>query len=470
MALVLKNRVKTTSVTAGIGTISLGSAVTGYQSFASIGDGNQTYYLIKGTLDWEVGKGTYTTSGNTLSRDIVFSSSNGGALVNFSTETKNVLCAYPSAAMPLGMATCDNSKISSDLSAWSAFQAALNNSIAGGVTFDNAGTNGIVSTYSLVYTTTNAYYGGVLAPNGDVHFVPNDANRGQKISAAGVVSTYSLVYTNGSFAGGTLSRNGIIDFIPVNSGTFPTGQIRGQRINSSGVVSTYSLAYTGTAGSYYWGGILAPNGEVHFAPYLSPVGQKISAAGVVSTYSLIYTQNISKYSGGVLAPNGDIHFVPYSARVGQKISATGVVSTYSLVTTTSVGYIGGVLSLNGDIHFIPSSAQVGQKIAIDGTVSTYSLVYTTSSAYRGGVLAPNGDIHFVPSNAPVGQKISTAGVVSTYSLAYTLSSGAYAGGVLMPNGDIHFVPHRAAVGQKISTNVGAPLGIGLCLSSFLNKL
>jgi hypothetical protein len=55
---------------------------------------------------------------------------------------------------------------------------------------------GVVSTYSLVYTTSGAYAGGVLAPNGDIHFVPNTAIVGQKISAlTGVVSTYSLVYT-----------------------------------------------------------------------------------------------------------------------------------------------------------------------------------------------------------------------------------------------------------------------------------
>jgi hypothetical protein len=27
-----------------------------------------------------------------------------------------------------------------------------------------------------------AYFGGVLAPNGDIHFIPASANRGQQIS------------------------------------------------------------------------------------------------------------------------------------------------------------------------------------------------------------------------------------------------------------------------------------------------
>ena len=101
-------------------------------------------------------------------------------------------------------------------------------------------------------------------------------------------------------------------------------------------------------------------------------------------------------------------------------------------------------------------------------VSTYSLAYTTTGAYYGGVLAPNGDIHFVNANATVGQKVSSVGVVSTYSLIRTVGA-AYYGGVLAPNGDIHFVSVGAGVGQKISTNPGAPLGVGMCLSPFLNK-
>ena len=75
-----------------------------------------------------------------------------------------------------------------------------------------------MSTYSLVYTTSSAYAGGVLAPNGDIYFVSYQANRGQKVSAAGVVSTYSLVYTTiNAHNGGVLSPNGDIYFVP-NSG------------------------------------------------------------------------------------------------------------------------------------------------------------------------------------------------------------------------------------------------------------
>lgn len=98
MALVVADRVKETTTTAGTGTVTLLGASTGYQSFAAVGNGNTTYYTIAATTgtEWEVGIGTYTSSGTTLSRDTVLSSSNSGALVSFSAGTKDVFVTYPS--------------------------------------------------------------------------------------------------------------------------------------------------------------------------------------------------------------------------------------------------------------------------------------------------------------------------------------------------------------------------------------
>lgn len=95
MPLVVKDRVKESTTTTGTGTITLGGAQTGYQSFSVIGNGNTTYYTIIGGTQWEVGIGTYTSSGTTLSRDTVLSSSTGGSKVDFSAGTKDVFVTYP---------------------------------------------------------------------------------------------------------------------------------------------------------------------------------------------------------------------------------------------------------------------------------------------------------------------------------------------------------------------------------------
>ena len=93
MSLILLDRVKQTTTTIGTGTITLNGLAVGFQPFSSLGDGATTYYTIQGDADWEVGIGIY--SSNTLTRDTVLSSSNGGALVNFAKGTKNVFVTLP---------------------------------------------------------------------------------------------------------------------------------------------------------------------------------------------------------------------------------------------------------------------------------------------------------------------------------------------------------------------------------------
>jgi hypothetical protein len=104
MAFVLADRVRETTTTTGTGSVTLAGAVTGFQTFAAIGNANITYYTIagQGTSEWEVGIGTYTSSGTTLSRDTVLASSNSGSLVNFSAGTKDVFCDYPAGRAVIG--------------------------------------------------------------------------------------------------------------------------------------------------------------------------------------------------------------------------------------------------------------------------------------------------------------------------------------------------------------------------------
>lgn len=104
MALVLADRVRETTTTTGTGTVTLAGAVTGFQSFSVVGNGNTTYYTIagQGTAEWEVGIGTYTSAGTTLARTTVLASSNSGSLVTFSAGTKDVFVTYPAGRSIIG--------------------------------------------------------------------------------------------------------------------------------------------------------------------------------------------------------------------------------------------------------------------------------------------------------------------------------------------------------------------------------
>ena len=86
MALEIADRVKETTTTTSTGTYALAGAVDGFQSFAAVGDGNTTYYACTDGTDYEVGIGSYTASGTTLTRVTILESSNSDAAVSWLQE------------------------------------------------------------------------------------------------------------------------------------------------------------------------------------------------------------------------------------------------------------------------------------------------------------------------------------------------------------------------------------------------
>ena len=96
MALVIKDRVKETTTTTGTGTFNLAGAVSGFEGFIQVGDGNTTYYVCTDNTDFEIGIGTFTdASPDTLSRDTILQSSNSDNKVNWSAGTRTIFCTYP---------------------------------------------------------------------------------------------------------------------------------------------------------------------------------------------------------------------------------------------------------------------------------------------------------------------------------------------------------------------------------------
>ena len=95
MAFVLQNRTQETTTTTGTGTITLAGAVAGFQSFATVGNGNTTYYCITSGSAWEVGLGTYSSAGPTLARTTIYSNSLGTTAAISLTGTSNVFVTLP---------------------------------------------------------------------------------------------------------------------------------------------------------------------------------------------------------------------------------------------------------------------------------------------------------------------------------------------------------------------------------------
>ena len=119
MALVISDRIKESSTTTGTGTLTLGGALTGFETFtANLSNGDTTYYCCTDNTDFEVGLGTFTTSGTTLARTTILASSNSNNAVNWSSGTRTVFCTLP-AAKTVFLDASGNTSVSGSVTAGS---------------------------------------------------------------------------------------------------------------------------------------------------------------------------------------------------------------------------------------------------------------------------------------------------------------------------------------------------------------
>jgi hypothetical protein len=141
----LANRAKMTTATTGTGTITLGSAADGYQTFAAAGisNGDTVRYTIEDGNNWEIGTGTYTASGTTLTRSVT-ESSNSGSAINLSGD----------AVVFLTLAAQDLSPT-----------VTLTGAVTGSGTLTDLGDVSISTTATHTITAGSGLTGGVQPPN-----------------------------------------------------------------------------------------------------------------------------------------------------------------------------------------------------------------------------------------------------------------------------------------------------------------
>ena len=208
MALVIANRVQETTTTTGTGTVTLAGAVAGFQSFAIVGDANTTYYTITSGNNWEVGIGTYASSGTTLARTTILSSSIGGGAITLA-GTSTVFSSYPAekaisdgyGLLPVpnggtGAATLTGVVKGNGASAFTAGTVALGSEVSGTLPVANGGTGATTLSGVIKGNGTSAMTAGTVSLTSEVTGTLPLANGGTGITAVG--TTGNVLTSTGS--------------------------------------------------------------------------------------------------------------------------------------------------------------------------------------------------------------------------------------------------------------------------------
>ena len=344
MALVLADRVRDTTTTTGTGTVTLsGTAPTGYQTFgAAIGNTNTTYYTINAGSQWEVGLGTYSSTGPTLARTTVLASSNGGSLVDFSTGTKDVFVTYPA-----------EEAVYQDGSAIKAGTAIL------GVTNGGTGTNTTFTAGSVVFAGASGVYTqdnanlfwdnsndrlgiGTSSPVGKIDYISGSARVYMSDQgSAGFITAVNT--TNTAYA--PLALNGSVLILK-------TGDAERARIDASGNVGIgtsspgVKLDVAGdirsTSGNYY-----AANGGVYGWGSLATYVGGSSATNIIT-----FQTNSSERMR--IDSSGNVGIGTTAPQSKMEIRATSGGSTFNALTLSN--YVGASVNTGVALYFDPNGA------------------------------------------------------------------------------------------------------------------
>lgn len=403
MALILKDRVKETSTTTGTGTLTLGGAVTGYQSFGSaIGNGNTTYYAIylDGGSEWEVGLGT--VGSGTLARTTVYASSNGGSLVDFSAGQKSVWGDYPATKAVYADAS---NKLRVDGNAYVDFEDASGTTVAAGRMWYNNSTG-----------SWNLGMGGgnITQQVGEELFLYG------KASSAITDSPLQIIYQTG-----TVGASGVVTFAPTVSGITDGNLIVGiatesLALNAFGRVTTFGVVHGVTTDGSAYGETWADGDVIWYNPTTgNPTKTKPSAPNIKVQVGTVINAGsggsgsfqVEINHGSVLGgTDSNVQLTsPSAAQILTYDSANAYWKNTSLASGTGISTStasNGTLTVTNTAPDQTVAISSGTGISVSGTYPNFTVTNTAPSS--------GGTVTSVSGTAPIA---SSGGNTPTISIS-----------------------------------------------------
>ena len=333
MAIVLGNRAKMSTSTTGTGTITLGSALSGYQTFAQAGitNGQTVRYAVEDGTNFEIGSGVFTSSGTTLTRNVTESTNSDNA-INLSGSGEVFITASAADIFVNDGAT--------SLTTTGTITAGGNVAISTGVIdLKNGGSQSVVKFYC---ESSNAHYAQIQAPahgsfSGDVTLtLPATTD-----TIAGIAATQT--FTNKTLTAPKIADGGFI--ADANGNELVVFQTTGSAVNQLEITNNASgsnpiLAATG--GDTNIGIALTPKGT----------GEIVIAAG-----------NLNYGGTAITATGADINLI-------DGITNGTVIASKAIITDSDKDISGGRnITISGELDAATGDFSGAVDIAGDLTLS-----------------------------------------------------------------------------------------------------
>ena len=475
MALVVFDRVQETTATTGTGPITLAGAVAGFQSFAVIGNGNTTYYAIVNGTDWEVGVGTYSTTGPLLARTTVLANSLGTTVAINLAGSSNVFVTYPAGksvnldasgnVSPLGTITSGVWNGTTIPVAYGG-TGVTSSSGANSVVLRDANQNIAVNRVNQSNTTTTAAGGttALTAASSYIHTLVGTGSQTYVLPDATTIAT-GVAFVFNNLATGTLT---VQDYAAAAIGTIPPGGAGAVFLTSNATVggtwdlhaylpegvtfgtNAFNLGTAVVSGGTWQGGTIQPAyGGTGLTTFVGANNALYSTGA--STLTAGTLPILAGGTGATTAPNartalgattvGSAVFTAVDAAAARSAIGAGTSSTTGTVTSVSGTGTASGLSLSGTVT-------TSGNLTLSGTVNSLA-AGTYAISVSGNAASANSLNQYANFPTANGQDFNNVTVGGYYNIIW----GNFSGTLNTPPGSNSYGNLEVIVGANFITQV-----------------